>query len=87
MEYYYYMRKIQDLLSDGKIPYEWRFGESLKGLIIPSGSLVEHHTNSAQDLLRLHQFGKTVFPGVFLEYVWYAGEGGDLERSPCGSRL
>ena len=34
MEYYTYLRNIQDLLSDGKTPYERRFGQPLKGPII-----------------------------------------------------
>ena len=55
---YCYLRKIQDLLSDGRTPYERGFGESLKGPIIPFGLSVEHHTISAKDLSRLHQFGK-----------------------------
>ena len=33
----------QDLLSDGKTPYERRFGEPLKGPIIPFGWMVEYH--------------------------------------------
>ena len=43
MEYYTDLRNIQDLLSDGKTPYERRFGELFKGLIIPFGSLVEYY--------------------------------------------
>ena len=31
MECYTYLRNIQDLLSDGKTPYERRFGEPFKG--------------------------------------------------------
>ena len=42
MEYYIYLRNIQDLLSDGKTPYERRFGEPSEGPIIPFGSLVEY---------------------------------------------
>ena len=42
MECYTYLRNIQDLLSDGKTPYERRFGKPLKGPIIPFGSLVEY---------------------------------------------
>ena len=42
MECYTYLRNIQDLLSDGKTPYERRFGEPFKGPIIPSGSLFEY---------------------------------------------
>ena len=43
MECYTCLRKIQDLLSDGKTPYERRFGELFKEPIIPFGSLVEYH--------------------------------------------
>ena len=37
------LRNVTDLLSDGKTPYERRFGQPLKGPIIPFGSLVEYH--------------------------------------------
>ena len=66
MECYCSLRNIQDLLFDGKIPYERRFGEPLTGSIIPFGSMVECHP-------RLHQFGKKVIPGIFLGYVLCAG--------------
>ena len=42
MECETYLRNVQDLLSDGKTPYERRFGEPFKGPIIPFGSLVEY---------------------------------------------
>ena len=48
---------IQDLLSDGKTPYERRFGEPFKEPIIPFGSLVEYYPISAKDQSRIHQFG------------------------------
>ena len=73
MECYAYLRNIQDLLSDGKTPYERRFGEPFKGPIIPFGSLVEYYPISAKDQSRIHQFGKTVLPGLFLGYTLYAG--------------
>ena len=38
---------------------------------IPFGSLVESHASTVFDLLRFHQFGKTVLRGILLEYVWY----------------
>ena len=38
-----YLRNVQDLLSDGKTPYERRFGEPFKGPIIPFGSMIEFH--------------------------------------------
>ena len=43
MECYTYLRNVQNLLSDGKTPYERRFGKPLKGPIIPFGSLVEQY--------------------------------------------
>ena len=70
------LRNIQVLLSNGKTPYERRFGAPLKGPIIPFGSMVEYHPISAKDQTRLHQFGKKVLPGIFLGYVLYVwGEG------------
>ena len=60
-------------LSDGKTPYERRFGQPFEGPIIPFGSLVEYHPISAKDQPRIHQFGKKVFPGLFLGYALYAG--------------
>ena len=58
MECYTYLRNVTDLLSDGKTPYERRFGQPFKGLIIPFGSLVEYHPITAKDQSRIHQFGK-----------------------------
>ena len=72
MECSTYLRNIQDLLSDGKTPYERRFGEPLKGPIIPFGSVVEYHPITAKDQSRMHQFGKKVLPGFFLGYALYA---------------
>ena len=72
MECHWYLRNIQDLLSDWKTPYNRRFGEPFKGPVIPFGSMVEFHPFSAKDLSRLHQFGKKVLPGIFLGYVLYA---------------
>ena len=43
MECYTYLRNVTDLLSDGKTAYERRFGQPLKGPIVPLGSLVEYH--------------------------------------------
>ena len=76
MECYTYLRNNQDLLSDGKTSYERRFGEPLKGPIMPLGSLVEYHPISAKDQSGIHQFGKKVLPGIFLGYALNAGECG-----------
>ena len=59
-------------MSDGKSPYERRFGKPFKGLIIPFGSLVEYYPISAKDQSRIHQFGEKVLPGMFLGYALYA---------------
>ena len=73
MECYTYLRNVTDLLSDGKTPFERRFGQPLKGPIIPFGSLVEYHPITAKVQSRIHQFGKKVLPGLFLGYALYAG--------------
>ena len=73
VECYTYLRNIQDLLSDGKIPYERRSGKPKKGQIIPFGSLVEYYPISAKDQSRIHQFGEKVLPGLFLGYASHAG--------------
>ena len=53
------------LKGDTEYPFDGRF--------IPFGAMVEYHTVSAFDLLRLHQFGPEVLPGIFLGYVLSAG--------------
>ena len=60
VECYTHLRNIQDLLCDGKTPYERRFGQPFKGPIIPFVSLVEYYPISANDQSRIHQFGKKV---------------------------
>ena len=87
MECYTYLRNVTDLLSDGKTPYERRFGQPFKGPIIPFGSLVEYYPITAKDQSRIHQFGKKVLPGLFLGYALYAGgiwKGDVLNRRPWG---
>ena len=73
MECYTSLRNVTDLLSDGKTPYERRFGQPFKGPIVQFGSLVEYHPRTAKDQSRIHQFGKKVLPGLFLGYPLYAG--------------
>ena len=43
------LRNIQDLLSDGKTPYERCFGQPFEGPIVPFGSLVEYYPVTAKD--------------------------------------
>ena len=72
MECYCDLRNIQDLLSDGKTPYERRFGMLLNGPVILFAALVECHLISAKDMSRFHQFGPKVLPSIFLGCVLYA---------------
>ena len=66
MDCYTYLRNVTDLLSDGKTPCERRFGQPLKGPIIPFGSVVEYYPRTAKDQSRIHQFGKIVLLGLFI---------------------
>ena len=72
MECYCHLRNMQDLLSDGKTPYERRFGMPFNGPVTPFGAMVEYHPISAEDLSRLHQFGSKVLPGTSLGCVMYS---------------
>ena len=72
MERYTYLRNVTDFLSDGKTPCERRFGQPLKGPIIPFRSVVEWYPICSKDQSRIHQFGKKVLPGLFLGYALYA---------------
>ena len=67
------LRNIQDLLSDGKTPYERRFGIPFDRPVIPCGAMVEYHPISSKDQTGLHQFGAKVLPGIFLGYALFAG--------------
>ena len=74
-----YLRSIQDLLSDGKTPYERQFGVPKKGPIIPSGSDGRVSPCVCWGLgSRLHQFGPKVLPSKFLGCALHAG--GNPER-------
>ena len=61
-------------MADGKTPHERRFGEPFKRPVISFGAVVECHPISAKDQSRLHHFGKTVLPGIFLGYALDARE-------------
>ena len=65
MECKTYLRNIQDLLSDGKTPFERRIGVPFNGPVIPSGAMVPYHPISPKHLSRLHHFGRKVLPGIF----------------------
>ena len=74
MECYCCLRNVQDLLADGKTPYERRFGEPFKGPTIPFGAMVEYHRSSLKEHMKVHQFGKKVLPGIVLGYELIAEE-------------
>ena len=61
MECYTYLRNVTDLLSDGKTPYERRFGQPIKGPIIPFGSLVECYPITARDQSQIHQLERKFY--------------------------
>ena len=69
----YLSANIQDLLSDGKTPYEKRFGMPFNGPVVPFRAVVECHPISAKDQSRIHQFGKKVLLALFLGCALYAG--------------
>ena len=48
MECYTYLRNVTDLLSDGKTPYERRFGQPLKDRSFHFGSLVEYYPKNCE---------------------------------------
>ena len=70
--------ELSKTLTDGKTPYERRFGESFKGPITPFGVMVEYHPSSPKDQVRIHQFGQKVLRGTFFGYELIAV--GNLER-------
>ena len=71
-EDYQKLRKIQDLLSDGKTPSERGFDAPFDGLIIPFGAELLYHTISAKDQNRQHQFASKVIPCMFIGYDIFA---------------
>ena len=84
MEFYCYLRSIQDKLSDGKTPYESRFGMPFNLPVIPFGAMVEYHPISAKDLSRLHR----IWSKSLARYIpWICiTRGRNLERRHCGRR-
>ena len=73
VECYTCLRNIQDLLSDGKTPYERRFEEPLKDRSFRLVHWLSITLFSATDQSRIHQLGKKVLPGLFLGYALCAG--------------
>ena len=80
MECYTYLRNVTDLLSDGKTPYERRFGQPFKGPIILFGSLVEYHPITAKDQSRIHQFGRKSYLDCSSDTLSMRGEFGRVTQ-------
>ena len=83
MECYTYLRNVTDLLSDGKTPFERRFGQPFKGPIIPFGSLVEEHPTTAKDQSRIHQFWKESLTWIVPRIRIVRGENLEGWRTGC----
>ena len=69
MECYCYLRNMQDLLSDGKTPYERRFGMPFNGPVIPFGAMVEHHPYLCEGHIEIASIWSKVLPSIFLGYA------------------
>ena len=67
-----HLRNNQDLLSDGKTPYERRFGKPFNAPVMLFGAMVEYRPISSKDQSRQHQFGAQILPGKFFGYALYA---------------
>ena len=72
MECYTCLRNVTDLLSDGKTPYERRFGQPFKGPIIPFiGWVLPYFCE--RPVKNPAIWKEKVLPGLFLGYALYAG--------------
>ena len=70
MECYCYLRTIQDLFCNEKTPYRRRFGMPFDGPATLFGAINGRISPiSAKDILRVHQCGPKVLPGIFIGYV------------------
>ena len=61
MECFCFLRNVQDLLADGKTPYERRFGEPFKVPGIPFGAMVEYLPNSVETKREFISSGRKYF--------------------------
>ena len=85
MECNTYLRNIQDLLSDGRTPYERRFGMPLNGPVIPFGAMVEFYPISAKDQSETASIWSTKCLASYISRLCMV-LGRNLERRHCGRR-
>ena len=69
MECYCYLGNVQDLLSDGKTPYERHFGKTIQWDNNSFRSMPEYHPISSNDQSRFHQIGEKVLPRIITGYT------------------
>ena len=69
--------------SDGKTPYERRFGMPCNGTVMPFGAMTEHHTISVKDLSRTASIrSKSLARYISFDMRLHAGR--NLERRHLG---
>ena len=80
------LRYGTDLLSDGKTPYERRFGQPFKGPIVLFGSLVEYHLVTAKGSVENPWIWKeSLYLDCFFGYALYGEENLEGWRTGCRS--
>ena len=85
MSYYTFVHNIADKLSDGKTPYEKRFGVKFSGPLYPFGCEITYKPSSPVVKQQMHPLGSKVLRGVFLGYKQRMG--GRLEWRSLRRRL
>ena len=73
MRAYCYNRNISDVISDGKTPYELRFGQPFHGVLLPFGCRVEYKPESDRETKKLQKFGSKLRPGIFMGHHSHNG--------------
>ena len=79
-----YVRNVQDLLTDGKTPYERRFGDCFGGPVIPFGAMVEKLSDSRTRPVKARPIGHESFTWNIPRLC--TQRGASLERRHFGRR-
>ena len=59
------LQNIQDLLANGKTPYQLRFETPFRGPISSFGAELNDHPTTMKDKMKLQQFGAKIPPRYF----------------------